>query len=85
MLYILFSSFLGFVIGLFQARNNFKYPFYKEIFFQIVRLILVPLAVIYFISKSQDFIVASVIVALSLCFLLSIYFLYPNIVRMRKD
>ncbi len=80
-LYLACTSLMGFVIGLFQARNNFKYPFYKEIFFQIIRLVLIPLAILLFIDSSIDILLGVLFLTLGLCFLFSIIFLYPKIKR----
>ncbi|MEM4605424.1 MAG: flippase [Candidatus Pacearchaeota archaeon] len=84
-LYIIFNSFLGFVIGLFQARNNFKYPFYKEIFYQITRLILVPITVILLLDSSKEILLGGIFLSLSVCFFLSIFFLYPRIKKYDKN
>jgi stage V sporulation protein B len=78
-LYLVAINFLGFVTGLFQARNNFKYPLYKEIFFQLVRLILVPLMILYLLSSSKEILIGGIILNLAFCYILSIFFLYPKI------
>ncbi|MEM4181821.1 MAG: flippase [Candidatus Pacearchaeota archaeon] len=83
--YVIFNSLLGFVIGLFQARNNFKYPFYKEIFYQIIRLILVPITIILLLDSSKEIFLFGIFLSLSVCFFLSIFFLYPRIKKYRKN
>lgn len=83
--YIFLNSFLGFVIGLFQARNNFKYPFYKEIFYQIIRLILIPITVLLLLDSSKEVLLGGIFLSLSVCFFLSIFFLYPRIKNYDKN
>ncbi len=84
-LYILFNSILGFVVGLFQARNNFKYPFYKEIFYQITRLVLVPITILFVLDSSKEILLGGIFLSLSLCFFFSIFFLYPKIKKYPSD
>jgi O-antigen/teichoic acid export membrane protein len=78
-LYLSCTSFMGFVVGLFQARNNFRYPFYKEIFFQTIRLVLIPLVILFLISHSIEVLLGAVFLVLGICFFLSILFLFPKI------
>ncbi len=78
-LYLVCTSFMGFVVGLFQVRNNFKYPFYKEIFFQTIRSVLIPIAILFFISSSIEILLGTIFFFLGICFLLSILFLFPKI------
>jgi len=78
-LYLACTSFMGFIVGLFQARNNFKYPFYKEIFFQIIRLILIPLIILFFMTNTIEILLGTIFFVLGICFLLSILFLFPKI------
>ncbi|MEM4330479.1 MAG: oligosaccharide flippase family protein, partial [Candidatus Pacearchaeota archaeon] len=77
-LYIVSSHLLAFVISLFQAQNNFKYPFYKEIFFQTIRVILIPMTILFLITKGEEILIGGIFLALSLCFILSIFFIYPK-------
>ena len=49
--YLFFRSFIGFFRSVFYALNDFKRPFYWEIFFQVCRLIIVPLAAILFLNS----------------------------------
>ena len=78
-LYIVFNSLLSFIVGFFQARNNFKYPFYKEIFYQIVRLVLVPITILLLLDSSKEILLGGIFLSLSLSFFFSIFFLYPKI------
>ncbi len=50
-LYIFFRSFVSFFRSIFYALNDFKHPFYWEIFFQVCRILLVPLVVIFFLTS----------------------------------
>lgn len=83
-LYIMANSFLTFVTGVFQAENNFKYPLYKEIFFQITRLVAVPITIILALSYSSELLVALIIISLSFCYFVSSFFLYVNMRKYRK-
>lgn len=83
-LYIMANSFLMFVTGVFQAENNFKYPLYKEIFLQVTRLLVVPLVILLTLKYSSETLVASIIVALSLCYFVSSFFLYINMKKYRQ-
>jgi len=46
-LYIIFMGLQNFYLAISQANNNFKNPFFKEIFFQISRMIVIPAAILY--------------------------------------
>jgi len=46
-LYILFAGLVGFIQLYFQAANNFKIPFFVNLFSQALKLILVPILIIY--------------------------------------
>jgi O-antigen/teichoic acid export membrane protein len=83
-IYIMATSFLNFITGVFQAENNFKYPLYKEIFFQVLRLIVVPLTIILTLNKSSEILVTSLILSLSFCYFISIFFLYVNLRKYDK-
>jgi O-antigen/teichoic acid export membrane protein len=49
--YIFFSSAQAFVTSLFRSVNKFKEPFIKELFFQVTRLIIIPLVVLFSIKE----------------------------------
>ena len=78
-LYILFMGFTSFLASIFQAENNFKWPFFKEVFFQTTRLIILPLSVLFTINYSTEYLLMVVILALSVCYFLSIFFLFPQL------
>ena len=52
-IYIIGANLLGFISGFFQAENNFRIIFYRETIFQILRLIIVPIAIIYSLVYSD--------------------------------
>jgi len=75
-LYILLSGFTKLFEGLFQASNNFKKSFYKEIIFQTIRLLLVPTIILLTINKvSSEILISLVIITLSASFLVSLIFI----------
>lgn len=78
-LYIISTSLLGFISGFFQAENNFKIIFHREIIFQVLRLILVPVAIIYSLAYSSQFILFVLILSLSICYFLALLFLKLNL------
>lgn len=51
-LYLFLISLSGFFQTFFQALNDFKTPFIKEIFFQFLRLAIIPLLTFYLVGKS---------------------------------
>ena len=71
-LYIPINSFLAFFEQTFISLNNFKYSLIKETLFQIIRLILVPLGILFFISSnfSTEKIICGIILALLVCYLI---------------
>jgi len=76
-IYILFSSFQAILETILQAQNNFKAGLFREIFFEVLRLILVP-AIIWILLKgdfSKEFILFMLIISLSLVYLASFIFL----------
>ncbi len=79
-LYIFFNSLVFFADSLFKSTNNFRFIFYKEIFFQITKLIIVPLAVLLTLKSihSQEINVFVMIIALSLSQLLALIFFIFN-------
>lgn len=76
--YIIFIRIDEFFSSILNSFNDFKNTFYKEIIFQISRIILVPLAVIYSlkISISEEFILFYVILFLAISYLISGLFLF---------
>jgi len=76
-LFILFTSMVAFLQPLLQASNNFKGIFYKEILFQLVRIILIPILIVISLRNlfSQESILFFIIIGLSLAYFLSAIFL----------
>jgi len=50
-LYLPIVSLVGFVEQMFKASENFKIPMHKEVIFQIIRFIFVPLAIFLFLKN----------------------------------
>jgi len=77
-LYLLLISIITFLDGLFQSTNNFKYPFFKEVIFQILRLLLAPLIILVSLryAFSANVSLFFIILVLSLCYFLALLFLF---------
>jgi O-antigen/teichoic acid export membrane protein len=76
--YIAFIHFTSFIITLSNSFNNFKNAFFQEIIFQVSRIILVPLVVIYSlkISVSNNLVLFNVISLIALSYLISGIYMY---------
>ena len=76
-LYILFVGITGFLQSLLQASNYFKGVLYKEIIFQIIRLIMIPLLILFSLKQlfSSESILFFIILGLSFSYLISSIFL----------
>lgn len=77
-LYVLFMGLSGFFSNLLQADNNFKPSLYKEIIFQIIRLVIVPLSILLMTGYSSEWALFSVFLSISLCYLVALIYLYYN-------
>ena len=80
-IYILFRSGWGFLESIFYSVNRFKELFFKEILFQILRLIIVPLTSFLLLKSlvfSESTIAFSVILLLSFVHLVVFSFLLIN-------
>lgn len=64
-LYIIVSQSLSTLDTVFQSANIFRPSFYKEILFQITRIVLVPL-VIFLLLRSPSIILPAIIIAVTL-------------------
>ncbi|MBC8435131.1 oligosaccharide flippase family protein [archaeon] len=84
-IYILSVSFTGFIASIFQAENNFKWPLFKEIFFQILRLVILPLTILFTIGYSTELFLMYIFIALSVCYLISLFFLIPRLKKYTGD
>jgi O-antigen/teichoic acid export membrane protein len=74
--YILSNCLLGFFSNLFQAENNFKPLLKREIMFQALRLILIPLAILITIGYSNQIVLFYIFLALSFSYLVQLIYLY---------
>lgn len=74
-LYLLAINIYGFLDSNFVSQNNFKSIFLKEIIFQISRLILIPLVILYFLSSGTQILIMAIILALSFCLITSALFI----------
>lgn len=76
-LYLLSYPLLGFLESVFKSINNFRVPLEKEVVFQVLRLILVPLGILWFVSigLSDEIIVALTILALAIVSVISFLYL----------
>jgi O-antigen/teichoic acid export membrane protein len=75
-LYLAVSSFQGFYSAIFQAVNKFQYGIYKEIIFQVLRLVLIPLAILLTIKNSTEILLFAIILTLTICYLVSTVYLF---------
>ena len=62
-LYVLFAGLTGFLQSILIASNYFKGIFYKEIIFQIIRLIIIPLLILFSLNNlySNEFLLFLII------------------------
>ena len=76
-LYILFSEIINFLGSILQASNYFEGLLYKEIAFQISRIILVPLIVIFSLKNqmSNEMTLFYIFLMLALSYLVAIIFM----------
>ncbi len=76
-LYIPVVTLTNFLSLSFKASNNFKYPLIKEIFFQVLRLMIVPLAIfiIFKMNLGTNTFLSLVFLVIIACYLLSFFLL----------
>ena len=74
--YILFSGISVMLKASFEAINDFKVIFYQEVLFQLVRILLIPLSILFLIKSmvSGSIVVSYVILGLSFSYLVSLIF-----------
>jgi len=77
--YIVSASLVSLISGFFQAENNFKILFYRELIFQTIRLIIVPIAIIYSLAHFSKFTLFFIFLSLSICYFLTLLFLKLNL------
>jgi len=76
--YILCIGLLGVFTCLFQSFNDFKPPLFQEIFFQVLRLMIIPILTLYAVKNfaSQETILFTIILGLSFIYLASLIFIF---------
>ena len=74
--YIFFASIISFLASIFYSENRFRGPFFKEIFFQLSRLIIVPFFVIIFMRNFYQHSIQLFIIILSLSITVFLTFLF---------
>jgi stage V sporulation protein B len=76
-LYIPSVALVGFLELFFKALNNFRVTFYKDIIFQVSRLILLPLTIFYllYMNLEPQYLIAIVILVISFCYIITNIFL----------
>ncbi|MCP6719179.1 MAG: oligosaccharide flippase family protein [Patescibacteria group bacterium] len=76
-LYVLFVGVMSFIQSILQATNYFKGIFYKEIIFQVARIIIIPLIVLFLLKQdaSQEIHLFFIILGLALVYLITSLFL----------
>jgi len=74
-LYILVTQALNVIDLLFQSVNLFRPLLYREIIFQIIRIILVPLTILTLLKSSDDIIIFSIIIALAISYTIPLIYL----------
>ena len=81
--YILFSGLLSFIDKLFYSANKFRYPFYKELFLQISRMIIIPLVALFALKQglSSELSLFWMVLGFSLIFFFSLIFVMSFVKR----
>ena len=79
-IYLPVISLIGFLEQIFKTNENFKTPMQKEILFQIIRFIFVPLGIFLFLEAnfSNQGIVSGVLLTLVFSYLVALIFLALN-------
>jgi len=64
----------GYLSSAFQAENKFKYPMIKEIIFQILRLILIPLMILISLKLfAEEGTIFAIIIGITFCYLVALF------------
>lgn len=74
--YILITQALGILDTLFQAMNLFRPLFYKELIFQVARIILVPLTIIIFLKNPSNILLFYIMIALTISYIFPLVYLF---------
>lgn len=77
-IYVPIVALLGFFESVFKSYNNFKVAFIKEIIFQVLRFVLVPISILLFFkfSLSTEVLISGTILVLSFAYLVSLVYLF---------
>ena len=76
-IYLPIVSMIGFMETLFKTTENFKFPMFKEILFQITRFILVPLTIFVFLKTglSDKLMIVVTLLAIAASYSIALLFL----------
>jgi O-antigen/teichoic acid export membrane protein len=74
-LYIPIVNLQGYLTSAFQAESKFQYPLIKEVLFQILRIALVPIVILFILKFSPSVIVFSIILTVIFCHFIALSFL----------
>jgi len=74
-IYIPAISLQSYLASAFHSENNYKFTFFKESLFQILRIIFVPLAILYSFKFPTPWIILSIILATAFVHILVLLFL----------
>lgn len=83
MLYIFLSTITSSLTSLYYAHNNFKKDFFREAIFQISRLGIIPLVIIFTISYSTEIFLLYLFLGLCVSISLSLIALVINLPKLR--
>jgi O-antigen/teichoic acid export membrane protein len=78
-LYIIFASGQAFITSFFRSVSRFREPFFKEIIFQLTRLILIPLTILLVIRKlslSPSIVTSIIILLLAFSYFVAFIFIF---------
>ena len=75
-LYLFITSFLSFFESIYQSFNNFKKSLMRESIFQVLRLIIIPLIIIFSLKFSENILLLNILLGLSFCYLIALIFLF---------
>ena len=75
-LYLFITSFLSFFESIYQSFNNFKKSLIRESIFQALRLIIIPLIIIFSLEFSENILLLNILLGLSFCYLIALIFLF---------
>lgn len=76
-LYIPIVGILSFIETIFKSTGNFKHPLVKEVSFQVLRFILVPLSIFLLLKTnfSEKILVGGILATIIICYLLTLILL----------